>query len=243
MAELDTQIKLADWIKRKLGYPSIQLEIEDASILQNIDDAIQLFSRHSAETKYENAFVLNLVAGQSLYDVDPSVISVVDFDKSQSEGTGMTRLFTVENTLMNEGYVNLKLDSGMVSWQLAQNYLEQFKDLMMPEFFVDYDKFNRKVKITPEPTRSGLVGILMVYSEWDREVENSIYNEFWIKNYALALTKITLGQIWGKFNGLALPGGGTLNGDGLKSEGIEEKKALEDDIIAQESEPYGFFVG
>ena len=65
--------------------------------------------------------------------------------------------------------------------------------------------------------------------------------------YSLALTKIVLGRIRGKFSGTTLFGGGTINADML-NEGLKEKEELETKLYEGapgfgDAEPPMFFVG
>ena len=53
----------------------------------------------------------------------------------------------------------------------------------------------------------------------------------WLKDYALSMSKLMLGEARGKFATLAGPQGGTtLNGDQLKAEAIAELAQLEEDL-------------
>ena len=72
--------------------------------------------------------------------------------------------------------------------------------------------------------------------------EEQVYGETWVKNMALAHTKIILGTIRGKFQGVQLLGGGTLSDD-IKNEGIQERDALREELFARESGAWGFWVG
>ena len=65
--------------------------------------------------------------------------------------------------------------------------------------------------------------------------------------YSLALTKIVLGRIRGKFSGTTLFGGGSVNADMLQ-EGLTEKADLEQKLYEGapgfgDAEPPMFFVG
>ncbi len=53
----------------------------------------------------------------------------------------------------------------------------------------------------------------------------------WIRRFALALAKETLGQIRSKFGQIPIPGNNvTLNGDKLITEGREEQKTLREEL-------------
>jgi hypothetical protein len=67
--------------------------------------------------------------------------------------------------------------------------------------------------------------------------ENVPYNKInsigkqWIRRFALALSKETLGQIRGKFASIPIPGESvTLNADALISQAKEEQQALRDEL-------------
>ena len=71
--------------------------------------------------------------------------------------------------------------------------------------------------------------------------------EQWVYQYALALTKIAIGRVRGKYTGTSLMGGGSLNTDVLQ-EGLSEKATLEDQLLTGapgfgDADPPMFFVG
>ena len=54
-----------------------------------------------------------------------------------------------------------------------------------------------------------------------------IVKEQWVYQYALALSKIAVGQIRGKYSGTQLFGGGQINGADMLNQGLQEKDKLE----------------
>jgi len=246
MAAIQTKQALMEWIKRKLGAPVLKIEAETDQILDNIDDALQLFSRHSGDISNRMALVLVLSAGQNLYELDHSVESVVDFDNASDIGSSVTVLFSPINQMYNQGYLNFFSSSfggGLTTFQMGMEYLELLSQTLEAKFAIDYNKYTHILKIEPTPQKT-MVGVLEAWTKYtpgDTE-KSMLYNEIWVKNYSLALTKITLGIIWGKFAGMTIPGGATLNAATMLQEGQAEKKALEEILISTEAEPLGFFV-
>ena len=55
------------------------------------------------------------------------------------------------------------------------------------------------------------------------------YNDMWLKKYATALCKYQWGENLSKFQGIALPGGVTLDGQQIKQEAQEEIQRLEEE--------------
>jgi hypothetical protein len=69
-----------------------------------------------------------------------------------------------------------------------------------------------------------------------------VYNEPWLKHYVTALFKRSWGTNLKKFQGVQLPGGVTIDGQGLYQESIQEIKELEDELINKQA-PLEFFLG
>jgi hypothetical protein len=76
-----------------------------------------------------------------------------------------------------------------------------------------------------------------------------IIKEPWVYQYALALSKISIGNIRGKYSGTQLFGGGSINFNDILSQGLEEKRNLEEQLFSGASPGFGdadppmFFVG
>ena len=64
----------------------------------------------------------------------------------------------------------------------------------------------------------------------DPTTYTDIYNDVWLKKYCTAKMKLQWGQNLIKFDGIALPGGITLNGRQLVDDAKEEIQALEEDL-------------
>ena len=82
------------------------------------------------------------------------------------------------------------------------------------------------MKLTPEP-QSRYYGIVGCYVE--RAVRDLV-KEAWVYQYSLALTKIIVGRVRGKYSGTGLVGGGNIDGESLVTEGKEEKATLEKEL-------------
>jgi hypothetical protein len=58
-----------------------------------------------------------------------------------------------------------------------------------------------------------------------------LVKEKWVLEYSTALCKVMWGRILTKISGVGFPGGGSINGDSILSEGVAEKKELEQFLI------------
>lgn len=245
--EINSKKKLTEWIKRRLGWPTIEVEIDENSIEYNIEDAIQMFSRHSGDVSYQSALVLAISAGEEVYTIeDDNIESVLRLEPQSDMTNGINVLFSPTNQLYNRGELDSIIwgtggGSGLVDYELGLQYLEQMRNSLYSEFFLRFDKYNRTLTVSPKPEQD-IMAVLEVFSKYDPgTAASAIYDEYFVKEYSLALTKILLGRIYGKFS-MTLPGGGTINADTYLSEGLEEKEKLEEWLLTHEAEPLDFIV-
>lgn len=242
---VDTKPKLKDWIKRSLGYPTIHLEVEDEQIDQCIDDSVKRYTKYSGDATYRTALILTLTAGEDTYALDEDVENVIALSSGQTVGGGINTLFSPTNQLYNAGILDIyNMTGNLQSYYMGLQYLELTSNMVTAEYFVEFDKYKNILKVTPTPTDS-LSTALEVYNKRGFEdiSISTVYDEEWVKEYALAKTKIIWGGIIGKFSGIPLPGGGEMNGAEIKSEGREDKKDLEERIIMEEGEPLEVVIG
>jgi hypothetical protein len=76
-----------------------------------------------------------------------------------------------------------------------------------------------------------------------------VIKEQWVYQYALALSKIAVGNVRGKYQGTTMFGGGSINYNDLLSQGLEEKRMLEEKLYTGGATAFGdgappmFFIG
>jgi hypothetical protein len=101
--------------------------------------------------------------------------------------------------------------------------------------YIKYE-FNPKtqfLRVFPEPNTSynsnkGYVARLHV-----TQPIKDLINEPWVRQYALATSKIILGRIRSKYQGVTLPNGITIQGNDVLGEGIAERDALYTQLVTQ----------
>jgi len=162
-------------------------------------------------------------------------------------------LFTIEQTLAQQTYFNYALGNygfDLVSWHITKEYLKVREKTLSQYYYFYFDPRTQYLKLLPDPSvqtvSSRWYGLIGCYVE--RQIKY-IVMEPWVQQYALALTKITIGQIRGKYAGQSLFGGGTVNYNDMLSQGLAEKEKLEDKLFNKSTSGFGdaepplFFVG
>ena len=179
------------------------------------------------------------------------VIAVTDFEEGSS--TGINTLFTIEQTLAQQTYFSYAMGNygfDLVSWYTLKNWLETREKLLATKRSYTFDDRTQLLRMFPQPNASNnnvrFYGVVSCYVE--RPIRD-ILKELWVYQYSLALTKMAVANIRGKYGNVTLFGGGSLNSSEFMSQGLSEKAALEEQLMTGASpgqgdaDPSLFFVG
>ena len=206
-----------------------------------------------------NATTINDVTTQTLTSITPvignfddltkqyrKVMDVYSFDEASN--TSVQNLFTIEQSLAQQTYFSYAMGNygfDLISWYILKQWLETRSKMLSIQRTFKFDERTQHLVLYPEP-KSGerFYGVFAAYVE--RPIRDVI-KEQWVFQYALALTKIVIGRVRGKFTGTQLFGGGTLD-TSLLQEGLAEKKELEQMLLTGtpgfgDAAPPQFFIG
>ena len=175
---------------------------------------------------------------------------VIDvYSHEESSSSSLNTLFTIEQTLAQQTYFSYAMGNygfDLISWYILKQWLETREKMLPTKRYFKFDERTQHMLLIPEPkTGERFYGVVSCY------VEKPVYDliqEPWVYQYALALTKITLGRVRGKFGSAQLFGGTTLD-TSILQEGLTEKKDLEEMLLKGATPGFGdaappmFFVG
>lgn len=166
------------------------------------------------------------------------VVEITEFNEGST--TGINQLFTLEQTLAQQTYFSYAMGNygfDLVSWYTLKEWLETREKLLAIRHTWTFDPRTQYMQIYPEPTESvRFYGVIAAYLE--RPIRDVI-KEQWVYQYALALTKIALAQIRGKYGNLTLFGGQSFNTTDLMTQGLQEKERLETLMLEGASPGFG----
>jgi len=180
-----------------------------------------------------------------LIDSYRKVTDVLDFEEGSSDG--INTLFTIEQSLAQQTYFSYSLGNygfDLISWYTLKNWLDTREKVLALRRDVRFDARTQYVQLFPEPRNTHFYGILTCYVE---RPLTDIIKEQWVYQYALALTKIAIGTVRGKYQGTQLFGGGVINAaileDGKAERTELERKLYESAPGFGDAAPPEFFVG
>ena len=179
------------------------------------------------------------------------VIAVQDFEEGSS--TGINTLFTIEQSMAQQTYFSYAMGNygfDLVSWYVLKDWMEMREKLLATKRSYTFDDRTQMLRMYPQPRSGGssaarFYGVVSCYIE--RPIRD-IIKEHWVYQYSLALTKIAVANIRGKYGSVTLFGGGSLNSNDLMTQGLAEKEKLETALYEGapglgDAEPPMFFVG
>lgn len=248
--KITNRIEFIEYCLRALGFPVIEINVDDDQIQDRIDDALQYYADfHFDGTERK----------QLLVPVTEEIISSGKISIPES------MQFVTRVLPMNQSRSLIHpLGSPDQTWSLKS---VMSGDMPMTSFFIkmqnfdlvdelvgDFDnipiKFNRHTNTVHVEggfsrwfSQPGDYVIVDGFSVLDPDEHPDVYNDRWLKEYATALIKRQWGTNLKKYSGIQLPGGATLDGTAIYEDANNDIKELEEEIQTKYSEPPMFFVG
>ena len=202
-------------IKSELGGSGVEIEVDDSDIENFIETAVDEIQPYVQDTSY--------ITKSASSEIDLSEENVVDIVRiypnkpavSSAEQIDLFRMKNYANTSMRDR-MTMPYRISQIEEYINRSF--KFDDDDKKLYIDDYDG-----EVTIE-----------VMKEINLETMKDRDNINWVRKYALALTKMALGRIRGKYRVSEAPY--ETDADDLLSEGKEEKRELEEEL-----ESKGFF--
>jgi hypothetical protein len=261
-SSVKTYDDLTKRVKMQFGWPTVDVELCDQVIYDNINQALEWYSKYAGYTeeymmfdskqyvkgmgiKMDDVFSMlgqtyntdqSEVSGRIFdYDLEDyrKVISVHSFDPVEYSGTDY--LFTLDYMFAQQTYFSHMMGNfgfDLVTWHVLKDWLELRSKLFATQPQVFFDKNTQWMRLIPEPNNIN-TRYVGVIGAW---VEKSICNmiaERWVYQYSTALSMIQIGNIRGKFGNVSLMGGGAVQWNDVLQQGITMKAQLEEELMTK----------
>lgn len=239
--------QLKDWCLRELGFPVIEINVDDDQVEDRVDQALQYFQQFHYDG-VERWYMKHQITQDNK---DNEYIPIPD------NIIGVNRIFPIGSTNASVNMFDLRYQlrlhelydftsTSYVNFVLTQQHIRTLDMLFSGETPVRFNRHTNKLFID----QNWISGV--VVDEWiviecfiiiDPNSYTKVYNDFMLKRLATAYIKKQWGNNMKKFGGMQLPGGITMNGQQIYNEALEEIKELEDKIRDTYEEPPQFLVG
>jgi hypothetical protein len=237
----EIQLRLAD------GMVDVELDREHYDIA--INKSLQKYRQLSSGSVEEAVIFVQTQDGVTKYTLPDEVIDVKRlYRRGIGTNSGGGTNFDPFDVAFNNMYM---LQAGQIGGLAVFDAFAQYKETIGRIFGSEYNfTFNRNSKqLTILRNVNHAEDIAVGVNNFIPEsvLIKDVYASDWLSNYALAQSKLMLGEARSKFTG-GLPGPGgaiQLNGDALKNEALSELEQLISGIHNMEegNSPLGFVIG
>jgi len=255
MATPSSREELKQYALRALGKPVIEINADDDQLEDRIDEALQYFAQYhydgirrtylkyqytqadynrintdTTESVTKNSVTTTWKEGNAFIVVPESVISVINIFPYSNKGN--LNLFDVRYQLRLNDLYDFSSTS-IINYDVVLRHLDFLDHILVGEKPLRFNQHDNRLYIDQDWKNDLQVGEYLViecYRKLDPTVYTDVYNDIYLKRYVTALFKKQWGANLSKFNGVAMIGGVSLNGQQLYSEALTDIEKLEQEI-------------
>lgn len=233
-----TYEEVLGYIKRKLGEPVLQTNLDDSQIYDRIGDALQFFRdwNDDGSTKEYIVHALtqeeidnnSLLVANNVIEVT-NVLKPISVDKNiLTDITYHIRNQVVFSDFWRGG--NLYLSEFLTSYTLLMTRLQEIEDNFHANPNIRFNRFTNKLHYDLRWSQYYNEGDLFVYEAYvlvDPEVYPRILSNRLFLGLASAYTKMQLGEVLNRHNNVAMLGGVVFQSDRILKEAENEIEKYE----------------
>ena len=256
MPSVTSRASLKDYCLRRLGFPVIEINVDDDQLEDRIDDAIQYWQDYHFDG-LQKIYYIKRVDSTDVNNKYIDLTNVLDSANVPLDIVGVTRIFPLQDSQATINMFDLRYQlrlnelydftsASYVNYTLTQQHLRSLEMMFTGEVPIRFNRHMKKLFIDwawgASEAPAGTIVIAECYACIDATVYNRVWNDLWIKKYTTALFKRTWANNLKKFSGIQLPGGVTLNGDKIYEEAVQEIEKLEDEMENNFSLPVEWYM-
>lgn len=241
MAQPTSRTEFKDYCLRRLGYPVLDINVDDEQIEERIDDALQKYRDYHYDGTEHVYYKIQVTQA----DIDNQYFTLPD------DITGVIRIFRIGSApnisnLFNIRYqihLNDLFDYTAATYSpyvMAMRHIETLEEIFIGEVPIRFNRHNNLLRCDLDWQADVKVGSWVIadaYKVMNPSVYADVWTDPWLKKYATALIKQQWGNNLKKFEGMQLPGGVTFNGQKIWEEASEEIEKLDAEVINSFSLP------
>lgn len=244
MATITDRAAFKNYCLKRLGFPVIDINVDDDQIEDRIDDALQYWHDYHFDG-LQKVYYIKKIDQTDINNRYLDLTQAQDRANNTLEITGVTRIFPIQDSQSSINMFDLRYQlrlnelydftsASYINYTLTQQHLRSLELMFTGEVPIRFNRHMQRLMIDWAWGQSqapvGTTVVAECYALLDPNTYGQVWNDRWLKEYATALIKKQWGSNLKKFGGIQLPGGVVLNGDKIYGEAEEEKKTLEADM-------------
>jgi hypothetical protein len=255
---------------RALGFGVIDINVSDDQVDDRLDEALQYFAHYhydgiermylkyqvtaedvirtksndttTATDTVDSSITASFTEGKNFIPMPSSIVSVMNI--FPFDNTATNNMFDIRYQLRLNDLYDFSSTS-IVHYEMTMQHLDFLSHILVGEKPLRFQEHQNRLYIDMDwenDISEGEYLVIECYRKLDPATYTDIFDDIYLKRYATALIKRQWGANLSKFNGVAMLGGVTMNGETIYSQAIEEIKELEDKMLLIEP-PIDMFRG
>jgi hypothetical protein len=248
MAVPNSRQTLIDYCLRTLGEPVLEVNIDEDQLSDRIDEALQFYQEYHSDAIYKVYHKHQITAADitNEYISIPDAITTVQRIFPLNDENSSINMFDARYQIHLNDIFDLRNAGALSNYYQTQQYMSTIDLLLNGTEQVRFNRHMNRLYIDAdwgEDLKENDYVIVDAYRIVDPDTHTDVYNDMFLKRYAVALIKKQWGANLIKFEGMQLPGGVTLNGRQLYDDAVTEIAAVEEQMQLKYEMPPDFFMG
>ena len=273
MAIPTTKATFKSYCLRALGYGVIDINVSDDQVDDRLDEALQYFAQYhydgiekmylkhlltsdevtrarsdastTATDTADSSITATWKEGKNFIPIPSSVVSVVQVFPFTDTGGGSS-MFDIRYQLRLNDLFDFSSTS-VIQYEMTMQNLDFLEHILVGETPIRFNQHQNRLYVDMDWANDITADvdyiIIECYRKLDPTTYTDIYDDIYLKRYATALIKKQWGANLSKFNGVAMLGGVTMNGETLYTQALEEQNKLEEEIQLAFELPVNYMIG
>ncbi len=239
-----------DYIKRRLGHPVTEINVDELQMEDRIDDALRFWQEYHFDGT-EKLLMSHKV------DADDITAKYLDLTASQNDSiVGISRMLASSGQTTNMFSIRYQMAFNdiatystrgvreMQNYWMRLSHLNMVQDLISGMSNLRFNRITNKVYIDWDWSVDVSAGDYIVLETYQKVGDTAeLWNDIFLKDYATALVKEQWGMNLSKLEGVQLPCGVTLNGRAILEDARTEIAQLKEQMSLSFELPVDFLVG
>tara|TARA_S200002703_G_scaffold68625_1_gene59579 strand:+ start:803 stop:1642 length:840 start_codon:yes stop_codon:yes gene_type:complete len=272
MAIPNSKSTFKEYCLRALGKGVIDINVSDDQADDRIDEALQYYLNYHSDgvervyLKHQltEAEITRMKSNETAVTATDLVDSSITADWLQQENyipvpdtvLSVNKVFPITDQLTTNMFdvrYQLRLNdlydfssTSIINYEMTMRHLDYLDHILTGEMPIQFKEHQNRLYIyTDVDTNFNDTEFLLIecYRKLDPDTYTSVYDDMYLKRYATELLKKQWGANLSKFNGVAMLGGVTMNGEQIYSQAIEEIQRLEEQIQLHHELPINYMIG
>ena len=258
MATPNSRQALKDYALRNLGFPVIDINVDEDQVDDRLDDALQKFAEFHYDSTHCDYLALKMTsalwANASNTNANSSNTTIANttfgWVPLPDNVIGVTRILPLSSETVSSQGSNFNIFD--LNYQLRLNELYEFTSSSYQYYWIarTHIRMLEMILIGQNPVRFNKhMGRLYIDMHWkDQEISPDryfivectrvlapdefpkVYNDMWLKEYFTQVLKRQWGSNLTKYGNYTLPGGMIINGEKMYADSVAEILRLEDQL-------------